>query len=142
MLSSGSLEFTFETEWGSIDRESPFTFGNVELALVYEDSTVDFESVGAVIGGSPEEVEFMVGGTMAPGEYLYFYFGIYEEAFGPGTVYIDLFTNWGAIYYNSSSSPNDFILVAYIAGDLTFSEVETTSGAPVIGSLNGELYSW
>lgn len=138
-VSEGTLVATFETWWGSILTEDPFTSGEFELKIDWEDYAFEFSESGSVVGSHGGASALYMAAWVSSTEAILVYYTAPEETFEPGTVSIDLGEVMGALFYIDTTYMKDFELLTYVVGDMVFDQASTETGDPVTGTLYGEL---
>ncbi|MFT5679235.1 MAG: hypothetical protein ACI8RZ_000139 [Myxococcota bacterium] len=136
----GSVEVAFETTWGTLTTADPFTTGTSEIDLDFDDGTVlDLDNGSAIIGTAEGETVMYLPAWISPTQAILLYASVPESDITPGTLTLDLSERIGALMYLDTDTMEDFEFVSYITGDLTFTEADTTSSAPVSGTLSGQF---
>lgn len=138
----GTVEATFETTWGSVSWADPFTFGTVDLQVTWGDDPWVLPAVGGVAGEDGGVPVLYLAGWLSPDEAVLLYFTTTEALWVPGSVDIDLGETVAALFTYDTRLDDDWVLAAYVTGSLTLESAGTTSGEPVKGTLDGNLFSW
>ncbi|HJN76844.1 MAG TPA: CotH kinase family protein [Myxococcota bacterium] len=138
---SGSIEATFSTTWGTLQTGDPWQTGSSTLSMVFEEPMPEVEGT-AVAGTSEGSALIYLPAWISDTEAVLVYFAMEEEQVAPGDVDLDLDRAIGALLYIDTETMDDFEFVAYVIGDLHFDAADSTTDAPIEGSLSGEFLAF
>ena len=80
----GDLEGTFDTTWGSVETEDPFSYGDADVSFSLDDESFYLPEVGAVAGLSEGEPVLFLAGWLSDQEAILVYFSADASQFAPG----------------------------------------------------------
>lgn len=139
LVDVGPLESTFETTWGTLD-DDPFAGPR---ATIGSDLVEPLVRSGAIAGYDPYygvPVLAVVGISNDWGDLYYLVVYPYVEI-RPGVVPLDLASATALLVHYDLTVPYDEgTILGIVFGELVLDEVGTVDGAPVVGSITGELY--
>ncbi len=138
----GEISATFDTTWGSILYQDPFTYGDASLSFTIDDELFEPEDVGSVVGSPHGDAVLYVASWLNSREAVIAYFVAPESYFAPGGFELGFDEAMGALYYIDVETMEDFSFVSYIIGSVDMEQGGTDSGDAVVGSLSGELMSF
>lgn len=138
----GDLEASFTTTWGSLTTQDAFTYGTGSTSFTYDGQSYLVSDMGSVVGTAHGESVLYVAGWLTDTVAVLVYMTAPEESFAPGTIELDLDDAVGALFYYDAETMSEFAFLAYVVGEATLQAAGTTSGDPVIGSIEGTLMQW
>lgn len=136
----GTAQATFATTWGSLATSDAFTTGVATLDLEWGGTTLPTAQVGSVAGAQDGQAVLYVAAWLDATQAVVVYVTAPQSAVQPGDFPIAFGT--AGLYYIDTATMTDFTFVAYIVGEVDLQEAETTEGGVILGSLDGELWSW
>ncbi len=144
----GSVEGSYETTWGTFHLNKHFETGTGTFQMVTPDSDVTYQQVGssADVGKGEEQGTATVGlfGLINGNEMTFLILQTPVERFKPGAV-LELGTEEasGILLFMKIGVDNEPQFRGFIGkGTWTLGEAGTFGGAPVTGSLSGEVVTW
>lgn len=143
LVPEGSFQATFSTDWGSLNIQDPWSYGQSSMSLALEDGVTPTRVEGSAVAGITEGQAVMyLPAWLSETEAILVYTALPEEAFQPGHVQLDLGESIGALFYLDTATMEDFQFVAYIVGDLEFIQAGSSSGDPIEGTLEAAFMSF
>ena len=135
----GEFDMSVSTTWGSLG-EDWYTYGDAELALVFEEESVLLEQVGAAAGNGDDGPLLLVAGITSTGDEMLLVF-FFPEAISTGPIEVDLIHAAGNLYVMGPGD-TDYQYGGELGGTLSFSEAGSAYGDPVVATMDGGLYVW
>ena len=143
---TGSLEASFETEWGSNSSENIMEVGSLDMSISWPDWTPEIIASGAGVGFAEESVvdsSLVLGSYTEDGVLLYPYIEFDSSQAMVGDIIIDQESAFGSVYYTTEQMGYRFEQAGFLYGGiLSFDTFGTTAGDPIKGRLVSDIYSW
>lgn len=135
---TGDLDATFSTTWGSLLTDDPFNTGSSDLYIELEEGKPWPLLEGSALAGSVEgDSAIYLPAWISSTEAILIYVALDESQVDVGEVELDLATSYGGLLYLDTETMEDFEFVAYVMGTLRFDRAGTTEGDAVEGTLEG-----
>ena len=145
----GSIEASFETQWGTLEDENPTTVGSVDIEMIWDDTLIEFDQIGSIVGpsdaGPDRDVLLLFGqiGTDYPAYIFPYVDYVREDAKSGMDIEIDSLHTWANVLYTDSSLNYTPIQAAMIhSGTIKFEEYDDTDEGNVRGYLSTSIYNW
>ena len=145
----GSIEASFETQWGTLEDENPTTVGSVDIEMIWDDTLIEFDQIGSIVGpsdaGPDRDVLLLFGqiGTDYPAYIFPYVDYVREDAKSGMDIEIDSLHTWANVLYTDSSLNYTPIQAAMIhSGTIKFEEYDDTDEGNVRGQLSTSIYNW
>ncbi len=144
---TGSIEASFETNWGTNNAENMMEVGSLDMSISWPDWTPQIIYSGAGIGFSEEDgradSSLVLAGYSQDGVLLYPYIGFNAEQAANGVITIDQESAFGSVFYTTEQMGYRPEQAGFLyEGTLSFDVFDTSEGAPVIGTLESDIYTW
>ncbi len=139
----GELSATFDTTWGSIEDQDPFTYGEADLSYSIDDELFEPISQGAVAGDSHGTAALWLAAWISSHEAVVAYWVAPQDYLYDGSDFeLGFDTSMGALYYIDVNTMEDFQFEAYIIGSVELEDAGVEEDAAIVGSMSGELMTF
>ena len=135
-MEQGTALGTFETRWGTLERND--FAGPATLELVVAGEALTFNTFGAAAGNGDQGATLILLGNQGAGRTWVISVSPPRALFTPGTVNLDVV---GVTGFVGTLDFGVFNLVGFLGGEITFTQAGTGPGAAIVGTLNGSVYT-
>jgi hypothetical protein len=142
LVDVGDLPVTFSTTWGSYGAQDPYSYGSGSMGFTYNGAEYDVDFLGAIAGESHGENVLLVIGRVQWGSLLALWLSFPDGWLADGTTAtMDWSEGRAYLYYDEGGTGEAWGVAAYLGnGPVRFEQASPTAGAPLVGSVELDVF--